>query len=240
MSFIARVRMAARARQMSATRQFLRLVSIFTVGMLGIAGVTGTNPFTIRLADAVTVWTFIPTDGLAADADRAGLTTDARYLFQASKPLVSFADDLAVACGAPAGDLTLLGCFDPRDRSIHLLSTPGPEMRDLQAVTAAHELLHAAWYRMSDAERDHLSRMLWSQWGVLSADPSFASQMAAYRHSRRDDFVNELHSVLATDAPRLRPELESYYRRYFTDRENLVRMSAASTAAFERAVSRGN
>ncbi len=234
MTLIARARAASCAQRMSATRQFLRLVSIVTVGMLGIAGFTGTNPFTIRVADAVTAWTFVPSDGLIADADTAGFTADARYLFLASKPLVTFADDLAASCGARPGEQALLGCFDPRDRSIHLLSTPSPELRGLEAVTASHELLHAVWYRLTDAERERLGQLLWAHWAALSSDPSFAAHMASYAEADRADFVNELHSVLATDAVRLDPELENHYRRYFTDRHSLVRLSATSIAAFDR------
>ncbi len=46
----------------------------------------------------------------------------------------------------------ILGCYNPSSRDIYIYNVTNSELDGVKEVTAAHEMLHAAWERLSESE----------------------------------------------------------------------------------------
>lgn len=57
--------------------------------------------------------------------------------------------------------------------------------------------------------------------------------MAYYNKAEPGSDINELHSIIGTTISSVSPELEAYYKRYFTDRSSIVALNAKYTAVFK-------
>lgn len=151
------------------------------------------------------------------------LTSTGERVFLASQPTVDgsqrFNEQCADVDHSEQGHV--LGCFTG-DR-IHLFDVPDVRVNGIVEVTAAHEVLHAAFARLGDGERAALSERLMTAFDVLSVEnPELSERMAVYDHLSDAAFANELHSVLGTEVQELPAWLEEHYARWLSDRGALV------------------
>ncbi len=172
------------------------------------------------IGDAWRAWTARPSAEVSALMAEATMTDHARFVFLADSPVVQ--SEAAVARACPSGDVrvTVLGCYLAGDPSIHIArsDTPGVE-----AITAAHEMLHAAWDRTGSSDRAALQRELEAEYARLApAHPGLVATMAIYAKTEPNARDDELHSILGTEIPDLSPALERHYAEYFSDRAALV------------------
>ncbi len=84
-------------------------------------------------------------------------------------------------------------------------------------VTAAHEMLHAAYAELAPGQRRRVDQLL-DQAFEASADQRLRDTLAEYADAEPGQRHNELHSILPTEVAELSPPLERYYQRYFEDR----------------------
>lgn len=115
-----------------------------------------------------------------------------------------------------------LGCYY-RGRIFYLKITD-PTYADQTTITAAHEMLHAAYNKLGIAERENVDRLVLADFNRLQ-DADLKKTMTSY--TKMPDFneaarLDELHSFMGTQLGDLSPELETYYAQYFTDRAALV------------------
>ena len=99
-----------------------------------------------------------------------------------------------------------------------------PRLKGVMEVTAAHEMLHVAYQRMSIFEQSQLNKKLQQ---ALNKLQNFRILKLVETYNRQDprSVDNELHSILGTEVNNLGPELEEHYRAYFTDRASVVALS---------------
>jgi chromosome segregation ATPase len=88
-------------------------------------------------------------------------------------------------------------------------------------VSAAHEMLHGAYERLSRPERKKIDAAIEQAYAGID-DPQLTDLVASYEITEPGERLNELHSILATREKTLPPVLERYYRRYFTNRHRIV------------------
>jgi hypothetical protein len=91
----------------------------------------------------------------------------------------------------------------------------------VRIVTAAHEMLHAAYERLGAGERQNLDKLLQEQL-ARTTDQELLDLVKIYEKSEPGQELNELHSLFATEVAELSPELETYYKKYFVDRQKVV------------------
>jgi hypothetical protein len=95
----------------------------------------------------------------------------------------------------------------------------------MMVTTAAHELLHAAYARLDPAERDEIDALVEAELLRVPAENGVHGQIAASVGDRSENRANELFAYLGSQVVLdggFDPKLETYYARYFTDREALV------------------
>lgn len=185
---------------------------------------TSTTPTTVA---ATSTSVIPPLDAtFEAIATKTTMTDEARSLLALSNPRLVDRDTLGSTCTLDP-ESSVLGCY--RSGEIAVLAVVDPLLDGTTEATTAHEMLHAAWATIDDAERERLTLLLWASFD-RAATPTLSARIDAYRARDPSVVDNELHSILGTEVADLEPELEAYYRRWFVDRSAVVSLAVAARA----------
>lgn len=174
------------------------------------------------ISDQLSVWQYSPSQSISSISERAQLTDHGKLVFYATTPEVSTGDTFNGQCPRREVASPILGCYTSHDR-IFIFDIDNAELDGIEEVTAAHELLHAAWTRLGSAEKDRLSLHLQRAYESVQ-DSAMKQRMAYYQRTEPTEFANELHSILATEVSELAPELEAHYEKFFANRQAIVAM----------------
>lgn len=185
-----------------------------------------------RIVDQFAVWEYEPSAVVAGYAERAELTDEGRFLFYASAPQVRGGTDFSDVCGSSTESFGVLGCYVPSQRTITLFDVTDERLDGLEEVVAAHEMLHAVWDRMSEAQRQAIIPLLEAEADKHADDAEFAGTLEIYADIEPGQRQNELHSIIGTEFPDLSPELEAHYGRYLQYRDDVVALHVQSNAVF--------
>lgn len=151
------------------------------------------------------------------------LTERGEFLYEASTPEVLESEAFNESCkNTPQEHSIILGCYT--NQRFFVYSVDDPRLDGVEEVTAAHELLHAAYERLSERDKTELDRLLNSVANTIS-DEHFKETVAAYRESEPTQVNNELHSILGTEISVLPTQLEVHYAQYFRNRQKIVTYS---------------
>ena len=155
-------------------------------------------------------------------ASKATMTDTGRKLFYVNRPEILGSQAFAGKCPIGAEKTVVLGCYKSNDNGIYLFNVTDPRLDGVVEVTAAHEMLHAAYMRLSDIERKRIDTLLTDYYEVSLQDQRIKDTIEAYKQTEPTELVNEMHSIFGTEVAGLPPELEEYYARYFTNRKAVV------------------
>lgn len=192
---------------------------VSTVAKLAFMAVVVGAAFNYQtLLDQYALATYHPAPDVAGIESRIGLTDYARGIFYRADPKIASKADFNADCETTKGELEL-GCY--YRSSIYILRIDNESLAPEMDVVTAHELLHAAWARLSTEDKTKLSAELEQAYAGLN-DAELRDRMAQYALSEPGQQANELHSILGTESLALSPELETYYARYFTDRARII------------------
>lgn len=165
---------------------------------------------------------YTPSSPVISLADNTTMTPQARRLFYAYYPELDSKSTFITNC--PSKEQTIvLGCYVSR-QAIYILKVSDSRLSGIQEVTAAHELLHAAYNRLSMSEKERVNKLLDDAFAELK-NKRIQSLVDLYNKQDSSIVHNEMHSILATEASELPPDLETYYKRYFSDRKKIVAYS---------------
>lgn len=220
---------------MSSVRKIVS--AVFSLVLL--AGVALALIYHQRLIDQVKVWQFTPRSEISQLAARAGFSDDGKFYFYATHPQLESAADFNDDCRRQEANSPLLGCYIQGADRIHIYNIDNAELDGIKEVTAAHEMLHAVYARLSKSERMELGAKLEAAYQRLKTD-ELTERMEYYERSQPGSRQNELHSILATEFADIGTELEAYYARYFSDRQAVVKLHqtySSKFAALEKAQS---
>jgi hypothetical protein len=165
---------------------------------------------------------------IAALATKAEMSDKARRIFYVNKPEIQEKATFYKSC-EEGETAVVLGCYKPRN-GIYLLKVDDQRLAGVEEVTAAHEMLHAAYGRLDVRQQRRIAKLLNDAYANIS-DASISDKVALYKQSGAD-VTNELHSILGTEVAKLPPELETYYQQYFSNRQTVVTFAAHYQAEF--------
>ena len=203
-------------------------ILILSLGVAGVWVLTHQQ----RVSDQITVWQFDPTNTLSSYAERSTMTDEGQFYFYASRPSVQPTESFDEQCASHVEDVGILGCYVHGDRKIYLFDVTDERLDGIEEVVAAHEMLHAVWDRMSQSERSAIDPLLEAEAAARADDPAFVKTLDYYATAEPGERLNELHSIVGTEFSEISPELETYYRTYFSDRSALVGLHTVSDAVF--------
>ena len=148
---------APRSRASALLRR-IGLIALVTV-LIGVpTGAVAWSFVHQRVEDQVEVWQYRPSPAITQMAVDSGMNDEGRFYFYASAPTLESAADFQSVCGSSTDDFVLLGCYT--GSSIHVFDVPDARLGGIRGVTAAHEMLHAVYARLSDSDRAGLDRLL--------------------------------------------------------------------------------
>jgi hypothetical protein len=177
-------------------------------------------------ADQWIVWTEPPAAHIAELADDLALTETGRRIFFASRPQIDDASDFQQHCPLE-GDI-VLGCYG--GERIYVYRVTDERLDGTVEATAAHELLHAVYDRMTPEEAARIDALVAAYVATLPTDDENVRTVAGYPESQHAD---EWHSRLGTDYAQLPVELERHYAEIFADRARIVAFAQGSTAELD-------
>lgn len=190
--------------------------------LLVLAGLLGFYLNEQRLLDWFKLRNYTPPAAVSALASDTTMSSYGQHLFYVNKPLISNGTDFTSECPTGAEKTVVLGCYKTGDQGIYLYKVTDSRLAGVLQVTAAHEMLHAAYARLSASERGHVDAMLTAYYENNLQDERVKKTIAQYKLTEPDQIRNEMHSVFGTELQNLSPELEKYYARYFTNRSAVV------------------
>lgn len=175
---------------------------------------------------------YTPAASISALADQTTMSDKARKLFYVNHPQLLTGSVFSSYCKLGAEKTVVLGCYLSGDRGIYLYQVTEERLRGVVETTAAHEMLHVAYDRLSDSEKQRIDSLLTNFYSSGLQDERVKQTIEAYKQSEPDELVNEMHSIFATEVAVLPEELEAYYRIYFADRASVVAMASRYQAEF--------
>ena len=166
-------------------------------------------------------------------ADQDTMTSYARKVFYVNHPEIVEKSLFSKSCPDATREHTIvLGCYHGNQKGIFLLKVSDNRLNGVEQVTAAHEMLHAAYDRLDDSERSEIDRLLKDFYENKLTDERIKKTIDAYKKTEPNDLVNEMHSIFATEVVDLTAELENYYKQYFDSRKTVAQMSIRYQAEF--------
>ncbi len=182
--------------------------------------------------DTVHFWTYQPSSAVASIVSRAGLSDAGTFALYAAQPSIDNSDKFNAECERIEKNTAILGCY-VNDR-IYLYDVTDQRLDGIKDVTAAHEMLHAVYQRMSADEKSQIDSLVDEEYKKLSADPEFTERMAFYARTEPGARNNELHSIIGTEVTDISPQLETHYRKYFTNRSKVVALHDGYRSVFTK------
>jgi hypothetical protein len=186
------------------------LIIIASVGLVYI------NRYNIT--DYIILRGYNPPTEITALANDNTFNELSKKLFYVNKPQVLDRSLFSDKCKETEQTI-VLGCYN--GVNIYLFKVDDPKLEGVEQVTAAHEMLHVAYSRLSPSERKRVDKLVEASYKNIN-DPRITALADSYNKQQPGSVPNELHSILATEVKDIGPELEAYYSRYFNDRSKVV------------------
>ena len=191
-----------------------------------VVAITAGSFYGVRNSQNIIDWwhlrDYTPSQEIADLATNAGFSDLGRKLFYVYDPKLMQKSEFAQKCTVGA-ETIVLGCYISH-QSINLFDIQDERLAGGKEVTAAHEMLHAAYDRLSPQEQDKLESLLVDTFNNLH-DKRIEEIVKTYERRDRTVVANELHSILGTDVRDLPGPLEDHYRQYFSDRSKVVTLA---------------
>jgi uncharacterized coiled-coil DUF342 family protein len=182
--------------------------------------------------DQISVWQYHPTSQIAQLADRAGMSSQGRFYFYASQPLIDGTQKFNQECESKEESTAILGCYTANH--IYVYDVTDVRLDGIREVTASHEMLHAAYQRLSSSERDTVNGLVEAEYTKLLNDPQFKERMAYYARTEPGERDNELHSIIGTEVRNISSELAAHYQKYFADRSKVLDLHDKYASVFQK------
>jgi chromosome segregation ATPase len=157
------------------------------------------------------------------------MTDKGRRLFYVNQPVIVSEADFNESCKTQESSI-VLGCYI-QNQGIYIFNVTDERLTGVKEVTAAHEMLHGAYDRLSPKERKRIDQLTAEAYTGLKNE-RIRKNVENYRSQDPAVVPNELHSILPTEVRTLSPELEQYYKQYFSDRQKIVDYSERYESEF--------
>lgn len=189
------------------------------------------------IADHISVWSYDPPAEIAQLADRASMNDQGRFYFYASKPKLLGAQQFNGVCADHYPDGATLGCYS--GGLIYIYDIDDERLDGIREVTAAHEMLHAVYARMSESEKSEINRMIDDAYASLENE-KLTGRLEIYERNQPGTRYVELHAIVGTEFKNITPELEAHYAEVFKDRQAVVALHESYLAQFTERENRAN
>jgi len=203
---------------MSSSKRFFGIVILLAL----IAA-----PFVVwRQWNAIYDWSrlrdYSPPADVVSLADQDTFNAYTKHLFYVNHPqLLSTVTSFRQYC--PENENTIvLGCYHPDQDGIYIYNVQDPSLAGVAQVTAAHEVLHSIYARLSTKDRAALDSELQDYYQNDLHDQRVLAEVALYQQTEPNSVMDEMSCTFGTEIASLPSPLEAYYSRYFNNRQAIV------------------
>ena len=165
--------------------------------------------------DIVKGFLYQPSTEMVEIRDKLELTTRGRIVFNASQPTLNDEENFNRNCMSYDDDKAILGCYN--NQQIYVYSINEKDLDGILELATAHELLHAVYGRMSDADKTNLKPLLEEVYkknrGLLE------KELSTYDEANR---LEEIYVRAGTEIKNLPEDLEKHYTEIFKDQDKIV------------------
>ncbi len=213
---------------MSITSRILRAgIALLALGALALQGGAAWGALWVvdnqrMIKDQLVALQFETPDSIASYIEHAGLSEQGSLYLRTSLPRVVPAYEFDRYCTRNEPGIGVLGCYTTRDSRIFLYDVTDPRLESIEPVVAAHEMLHAVWFRKSMEERAALEPLLEEAYVALSPEHPLVERLATYEAEDPASRYPELYSIIGTEIRDIPAELEAHYAQYFENRSLVV------------------
>ena len=179
--------------------------------------------------DQLTAWQNPLDSEITALANQAGLNDQGKFLLAASKTELQGSNTFKPGLTSDDSQTIIEGYYQAQ--RIYVYDVTNPKVSGMMAVTAAHEMLHAAYERLSSKDKASVDAQIQAYIPHIK-NQDIKDMMTYYAKAEPGQELNELHSMLATEEPNLPAGLEAYYKRYFTNRAAVIAVDEQESAIF--------
>lgn len=172
--------------------------------------------------DYFTLRGYTPSPEISALAKNSGMNSKGEKVFFVNDPRLSHKEEFSTECSNNKEKTIVLGCYT--GRNIYIFDVSDDRLKGVEEVTSAHEMLHAAYDRLTATEKSRIDKLTAKAYQRVN-NPRITSLVENYRSNDPTVVPNELHSILGTEVANLGPELEQYYGRYFENRSKVLNLS---------------
>lgn len=193
--------------------------SIITILVVALITALGLGFYFNRqiIFDLISANTYSPTSEISAIESKIRLTDGAKTVFHASRPSLEDRKEFNDHCNSHDTEISVLGCY--AGGKIYLYDIKSDELNGVVESTAAHELLHAEWERMTPSEKADVSSAINSVYNDSRYHDALAEDLSTYDETER---LEELHSRIGTEIADLPDVLEKHYAKYFENQDLIV------------------
>lgn len=184
------------------------------------------------IGDWFRLYGYTPTEAVRQLVVFNAMTDEAEHLFYINRPELLDKTEFRQKCPQYDEQTIVIGCFLSGQRGIYVLSVDDERLHGVEEVTAAHEMLHAAYERLSGRERSRVDAMLRQYADNGLQNKRIIEALKSYQKSEPGQELNEMHSMFGTEIASLPAELEEYYAQYFASRQTVVKAAEQYQAAF--------
>ena len=187
------------------------------------------------ITDWVRAFGYTPSEQMSALVADDTMTAKAVHLVHINRAAITSKNDFGTQCSSNAEQTIVLGCYHGVEKGIFVLKISGDKRLDgVMQVTAAHEMLHAAYDRLSKKDKDQVNAWLLDYYNNSLTDQRIKKTIESYKQTEPTELVNEMHSIFGTEIKKLPDNLENYYKQYFTDRQKIAGFAADYQAEFTK------
>ena len=211
----------------------LVLIVIFTPIVL-LAGFIFFSTSASRRSDEDILKSYQPSQEIVEIVEKNMLTDHGKATLYRAEPELVDGVSYIKYCQTIARGVESLACNAPKPgggpfggRKIFLLNITDLKFADHKFSAAVHEMLHVAYARLGSSEKKKLNVLLDQELSKYQDDLHLITVVDTIRKRKGNatsDVQNELHSLFGVEYGKLSPELEEYYKQYFTNRQRVVKL----------------
>lgn len=177
---------------------------------------------------------YIPPASIVQLATQDTMNSYTRHLFYLNHPqLINNAATFRSPGYCPENLNTIvLGCYHQGQNGIFIYQVSDPQLAGVVQVTAAHEVLHAVYARLSSSARNQLNSELESYYKNGLTDSRVIDEVKLYQQTEPNDVYDEMSCTFGTEIPNLPAPLENYYKQYFTNRAVITNFAQSYQSEF--------
>ena len=213
---------------MSIGSRILRAgIALLALGALALQGGAAWGALWVvenqrMIKDQLVAHQFETPENISSYIDQAGLSDQGSLYLRTSLPRVVPAYEFDRYCTRNEPGIGVLGCYTTRDSRIYLYDVTDPRLESIEPVVAAHEMLHAVWFRETTEEQNALAPLLEEAYAALGPDHPLIERMASYEADNPASRLPELYSIIGTEIREIPEALEAHYAEYFANRALVV------------------